>query len=94
MEILTEEKFKEIPDGKIFATGVLPNSSEGLFMTDGGGELRWIAKKCHGYDWAIYCHWVNWTESEIASNGDKVTMKENIQKCVPCTEEMFKLYRY
>lgn len=94
MKELTEEEFKKIPRGEIFATGVLPNSPEGLFMTDGGGELRWIAKKGYGYDWAIYCHWADWTESRIASNGDKVTMKENIKKCVPCTDEVFNLYRY
>lgn len=94
MEKITEEQFKEIPIGDIFATGVLPNSPEGLFMTNGGGELRWIAKKGYGYDWAIYCHWANWTESEIASNGDKVHNEEHIKKCVPCTYEVFKLYRH
>jgi len=94
MKQLTEEQFKVLPRGEIFATGVLPNSPEGLFMTRGGGELRWVAMKGNGYDdWAIYCHWATWTESEIASNGDKVTDDEHIQRCVPCTDEVFKLYR-
>lgn len=94
MKTLTEEKFKALARGHIFATGVLPNSPEGLFMTNGGGELRWVAEKGYGYDWTIYCHWANWTESEIAANGDKVTQKEHIQRCVPCTDEVLKLYRY
>ena len=94
MKILTEAKFKKIPRGEIFATGVLPNSPEGLFMTTSGGELRWIAKKGHGYDWAIYCHWAYWTEFEIASNGDKVTNEHHIKRCVPCDDVVFKLYRY
>jgi hypothetical protein len=63
-------------------------------MSDGGGELKWIAKKGQANDWDIYCHWAYWSETAIASNGDKVTMKENIQKCIPCTDEVFKLYRY
>jgi hypothetical protein len=93
--ILTEEKFKEIPRGKVFATGVLPNSPEGLFMSDDGGELRWVAKKGGGYDdWAIYCHYSNHSVDWIRQHGDKVTMKENIQKCVPCDNAVFKLYRY
>ena len=94
MKILTEAKFKKIPRGEIFATGVLPNSPEGLFMTNSGGELRWIAKKGHGYDWAIYCHWAYWTEFEIASNGDKVTNEHHIKRCVPCDDVVFKLYGY
>lgn len=95
MKELTEEQFKALPRGEIFATGVIPNSPEGLFMTSGGGELRWVAKKGGGYDdWAIYCHWATQTESEVASNGDKVTMKENIKKLVPCTDAVLKLYRY
>jgi hypothetical protein len=94
MKKLNENEFKALPRGEIFATGVLPNSPEGLFMTAGGGELRWIAKKGQIEDWAIYCHWATWTESEIASNGDKVTNKHHIEICVPCTDEVFKLYRY
>lgn len=94
MEELTEEKFKKLPHSGIFATGVLPNSPDGLFMTNSGGELRWIAKKGGGYDWAIYCHWDSWTEIEIASNGDKVHNEHHIKRCVPCTDEVFKLYRY
>jgi hypothetical protein len=94
MELLTEEKFKAIPRGSIFATGVLPNSPDGLFMTNSGGELRWIAKKGYGQDWAIYCHWVDWSELEIASNGDKVTNEHHIKRCVPCDDVVLKLYRY
>jgi hypothetical protein len=94
MKTLTLEKFKEIPNGEVFATGVLPNSPKGLFVSDGRGELRWIAKKGQIQDWAIYCHWAYMSESEVAASGDKVTMKENIQKCVPCADEVFRLYRY
>lgn len=94
MKQLTEEQFKALPKGEIFATGVLPNSPEGLFMTNGGGELRWVAKKGDIDDWAVYCYWSYWTESQIAANGDKVTQKDHIQRCVPCTDEVLKLYRH
>lgn len=94
MKELTEEQFKALPKGEMFATGVLPNSPKGLFMTNGGGELRWVAKKGQIDDWAIYCHWADWTESEIMSNGDKVDNKIHIQRCVPCTDAVLKLYRH
>ena len=92
--MLTLKEFEDIPDGKIFATGVLPNSSEGLYMTNDGGELRWIAKKGFGNDWAVYCHWSDHDVDWISKNGDKVTYKGNIKKCVPCENEVLQLYRY
>lgn len=93
--MLTLKELKAIPPGEVFATGVLPNSEEGLYMTNDGGELRWIAKKGFGYnDWAIYCYWANQDVDWIKNHGDKVTSKDNIQKCVPCSEECLNLYRF
>jgi len=94
MKQLTEEQFKALPRGEIFATGVLPNSPKGLFMTRGGGTLRWVAKKGDIDDWAIYCHWDEHDEDWIRQHGDKVTNKEHIRRCVPCTDEVLKLYRH
>jgi len=44
---MTLEELNLVPAGEIFACGELPNSEEGLFMTntDAGRMLRWIAKK-------------------------------------------------
>jgi hypothetical protein len=94
--MLTKKEFDKLPLGEIFATGVLPNSPEGLFMTNSnsGKMLRWIAKKGWGYDWCIYCYWDEWDTEEIAQSGDKVTSELHIKKCVPCTDEIFKIYRY
>lgn len=50
MENLTLKEFDSLPLGEVFATGVLPNSPEGIFMTNNGGELRWVAKKGWGHD--------------------------------------------
>jgi len=92
--MLTLKEFDALPEGKIFATSVLSNSQEGLFMSNNGGNLRWIAKKGWGYDWVIYCHWENKPVKWIVQHGDKVFSERNIQRCVRCTEEVFKLYRY
>ena len=94
MKKLTVEEFTKLPEGEVFRSGVIPNSPEGLFMTRDGGSLRWIAKKGYGNDWAVYCHWDYHDEEWIAEQGDKVSGKDNIQKCVPCTDEVLKLYRY
>ena len=92
--MLAFNEFNDIPAGEIISTGILPNSSDGLFMTNNGGELRWVAIKGYASDWTIYCHWsyndVNW----IRQHGDKVTNEVNIKRCVPCSEEVFKTYRY
>jgi len=94
---MTFEELQALPSGEVFATGELPNSPEGIYMTTDHVDqlLRWVAKKGWGYsDWAIYCHWAEIHDVEwIKEHGDKVTSKINIQRCVPCTEEMFKHYR-
>lgn len=94
--MLTKEEFDKILPGEVFATGVLPNSPDGLYMINShiGEELRWVAKKGWGYDWAIYCHWVDKSVDWVTHFGNKITGENNIKKCVPCTEEMFKIYRY
>lgn len=94
MDFLTKEDFDMYPAGGVFATGVLPNAEDGLFMTRDGGELRWVAKKGWGYDWAIYCHWADKTPEWVRDYGDKVYTEEYIKRCVPCTDEVFNLYRF
>lgn len=91
------EELKSILPGTVFAKGEIPNSPEGIYATDykTGNLLKWVAVKGRGYDdWAIYCGWADKSWEDIRTNGDKVTGKENIQKCVPCDEDVFKKYRY
>ncbi len=94
MKQLTLEEFNKILPGEEIGTGVLPNSPEGLFMTRAGGELRWVAVKGYGNDWAIYCHWSKFNEEYVRNSGDKLISKENILKCVPCSDEVLDLYLY
>ena len=96
MNTLTKEQFDLIPRGEVFATGLLPNSPEGLFMTNSnqGKELRWVAKKGWGYDWSIYCHWSENSAEWIEQSGNKVTSEIHIKRCVPCDDEIFKIYRF
>jgi len=91
--MLTLADFEKIKEGEIFKRGVAPNSPAGIFMTRQGGELRWLAVKGEGNDWAIYCHWSNRDEHFIRWSGDKVTDFNTIQKLVPCVKEVLDLYR-
>lgn len=91
------EDFTKIPAGKIFATGVLPNTPIGLYMTEfkkGDNNLRWIAKKGHGEDWTIYCDWEGSSEDYIAKHGQKVETELNIQKCIDIDRDVLSRYRY
>jgi len=94
--MLTLKEFNLLPADEVFATGILPNTPEGLFMTNEneGEMLRWVAKKGYGYDWCIYCFWDFWNIEKVAQSGDKVTSEDHIRRCVPCEDEVFKLYRY
>ena len=92
---MTFEEFKNVPNGIVFMTGVLPNSEDGLFMTNYryGDNLRWVAIKGWASDWCVYCHWKDRSVDWISRNGDKVISKENILKCIDADEEMMKHYR-
>lgn len=86
-----------MPDGNIFAKGVIANSPEGLFMTSDpeyqGRPLLWLAKRGNGYhDWAIYVHWAENGEDFVRTNGDKVSI-HNIQKLVDCDDAALSMYR-
>ncbi len=53
-----------------------------------------VVKGDSGLDWAIYCHYSYQSVDFIRREGDKVTSKENIMSIFPCTEEVYKLYRF
>lgn len=78
----------------MFATGELYDNPDGLFMAGTGRLLRWVAVTGQIGDWCVYCHFAEHNEMWIAAHGDKVGMKQHIQRCVPCDEEAFARYRY
>ena len=92
--MITIKEFIDLEPGKMFDTGILPNSPEGIFMTRDGGTLRWVAVKGYGNDWAVYCHWERNSVEYVKQSGDKLHFENNIKKCVSCDDEMFKLYRF
>ena len=92
--MITKEEFDKLKAGEVFATGVQPNSPEGLFMTNSGGYLRWVATKGYANDWCIYCHWESNSVEYVKQSGDKLYNEKYIKLCVPCDDEVFKSYRY
>lgn len=92
--MITKLIFDTLPHGEIFIQGILSNSPDGLFMTDSGGLLRWVAVKGHGNDWTIYCHTIDHPTEWVRQHGDKVFNEIHIKRCVNCDDEVFKLYRY
>jgi hypothetical protein len=94
MKKLTLKEFKAIKFATSFATGVLPNAPNGIFMNNLGGNLRWVARKGRINDWTIYCHWDHNDAEWIAKHGDKVYSEIYIKRCVPCDDEVFESYRF
>jgi len=93
--MMTIETFNKIPAGDVFAMGVIPNSPEGLYMTNDnlGRLLRWVAVKGHGDDWAIYAHWTDRSLDYICRYGEKVQNPKKIQYLLPCSPEVVAKYR-
>jgi len=80
----------------MFAIGVLPNTPEGIYMTDSryGYMMTWVAKKGHADDWAVYCYWYTQDVEWVKQHGDKIHTEKYIRRCVPCDDLMFSKYRY
>lgn len=92
--VLSMKKFNDIPAGKRFAQGEQIDDPAGLHVMNSGKPIRWVAVKGYANDWCIYCHWATVSFDYVESNGDKVTLEHNIQKVVPCTQEVFARYRF
>lgn len=97
---LSLETLDKIERGAIIAKGIVTNSQEtgdkNIFMVDSdiGRNLMWVAVKGYGYnDWCIYIHWADSGENYVLGSGDKVFGEGNIRKLLPCTDEVFNLYR-
>ena len=92
--MLTLEMLNSMPENTIFATGILLDNEDGLFMTGSNKELRWIAVRGIVNDWAVYCHTAEKSIEYIERVGDKVNDERNIKRCVPCSDEAFARYRF
>ena len=92
--MLTQKEFDKLISGEVFSTGIQPNSPDGIFMTRDGGNLRWVAVKGFGNDWACYCHWDSNTVEYVKQSGDKLLNPAHIKLCVPCEDSVFRLYRF
>lgn len=92
--MLTREMLKQMPAHTVFATGILLDNEDGLFMTGSNKELRWCAIRGGIDDWAIYTHFADRNVEWICKYGDKIYDERNIKRCVPCDAEAFARYRY
>ena len=92
--MLRIEDIVKLPKHEIFASGTALDNEQGLFMSNSGKELRWVAVMGEIGDWCIYCHFAHYPLDYIKRCGDKVREERNIKLCVPCDDAAFKRYRY
>lgn len=92
--MLTEDIFKKLPAGHAFAKGITINNSSGIVMTtDNIGEpLRWFAYKDFSNHWRIYIYWATATYDKTIGNGFIITNEDDIQKLVPCDNNVLSNY--
>ena len=45
-------------------------------------------------DVVLFLYSREWSDEQVASNGDKLTRESTIRNIVPCDDEAFNLYRY
>ena len=94
--MLTLSQLKAMPEGTVFATGIVKNNPEGIFATTDypDREIRWGAKRGNIHDWTIYYYWADMPLYYVIDSGDKLTSTQLIKKLVPCDEEAFNWYRF
>lgn len=88
---LTKEVFDRIPDGEVFKVVITKIQTVHDPMN---AKLKFLCKKGHGNDWAIYYSHSHIEDYVVASNGDKVMSVKCIQEICPCDPEVLKLYRH
>ena len=92
--MLTLKELKTMSPDNIFASGVVPNSPEGIFANRDGGNLQWLAVRGGIHDWAIYYGRETDTLGGIRDWGDKLHNLATIRKLVLCDDEAFAMYRH
>jgi len=80
--------------GLVLVTGTATDDETGINMTGSGKDLHWLVKIGHAYDWCVYCHWATHDFNFIASQGDKVHGKQNIDKILDIDDEVWARYRH
>jgi hypothetical protein len=93
-KLLTKEVLDFLEPETIFATGILPDTPNGINMMSTGKNLRWVAITGNRGDWSVYCHFDKYSAQYISESGEKVYTKAYIRRCVNCTDEAFERYRY
>ncbi len=92
--LLTIKEFDDIQDGNIFRVGKLKDIPGQFYVSSFGQYLKFVAVKGVINDWTIYYGRETLSTDYIMKHGNKVQSDENIRKCVPCTDEVLKLYRH
>lgn len=92
--MLTISDFNNINDGSVFSSEVVIDRPEGIVINNSGKSLRWVAKKGRIGDWALYIDSSEYSVHWIATYGQKIKDESIIRKILPCTDDVFKLYRY
>ena len=90
---LTPELLATFPNCEIFASGVAPDSPNGLNMMRSGKPLTWVACKGGIEDWAVYVAWETDNLQDIKDHGDKVYNLNNIRNIMDVSDSAFALYR-
>lgn len=91
-QLITLEEYEKLPQKRI-RTGIISNSPSGCFLTRNKrlSLLKYVVvKRIEG--WVVYFGTASQSAWDIELNGDKAHTEDYIRRCLPCTDEVFKLY--
>ena len=93
---ITKEIYDKISEGDVFASGVIENKPEGIYMVSSsiGRLLRWVAVKGDGIPgrWRMYVLWAKASIDTVRNSGDKVLTNIYVRRAIDVDDEVFALY--
>ena len=88
--MLTYKELEKMEPRRIIGAGYLNDPR--LYKE---GTVKWVAVRGQAPDWAIYYHHVDKTFDFVAQQGEKIVFSMDlVRELIPCTDEVFKKYRY
>lgn len=91
---LTLDDFRALPQGEVFAKGIVLDGQPYFNLSGQPYEFCWVAVKGHADDWTVYVAPREMGFYYAQSSGDKPMTESYIRYLVPCTDEVFRRFRH
>ncbi len=91
---ITKKLLENAEPRSILFTGYVSNSSDGIFMANGGGRLLYVITRGGIADWKVFVGLDGESVEHVRDLGDKVHQRENIENIAEFNDEVWGMYNH